>query len=137
MLIEFLVCSLFVFFFFKQKTAYEMRISDWSSDVYSSDLTWVEPICFQQRTWSTHRHAQVRGLMGFAALYPSYDWVCGSVEKKMPALSRRHRVASSGGTLDQNESRPPRSARRGSTQTRSEELRTGKEVVSTVGSRWS
>src|SRR3546814_5913361 len=29
----------FVFFFFKQKTAYEMRISDWSSDVCSSDLS--------------------------------------------------------------------------------------------------
>src|SRR3546814_5491214 len=50
-----IICSLFVlvfksmlvdsdylfsilFFFFKQKTAYEMRISDWSSDVCSSDL---------------------------------------------------------------------------------------------------
>src|SRR3546814_1765799 len=32
-----MVCWLF-FFFFKQKTAYEMRISDWSSDVCSSDL---------------------------------------------------------------------------------------------------
>src|SRR3546814_4179702 len=31
-----------VFFFFKQKTAYEMRISDWSSDVCSSDLTKVD-----------------------------------------------------------------------------------------------
>src|SRR3546814_8579816 len=30
--------SVFAFFFFKQKTAYEMRISDWSSDVCSSDL---------------------------------------------------------------------------------------------------
>src|SRR3546814_2633407 len=30
--------SLLCFFFFKQKTAYEMRISDWSSDVCSSDL---------------------------------------------------------------------------------------------------
>src|SRR3546814_6015037 len=29
----------FVFFVFKQKTAYEMRISDWSSDVCSSDLS--------------------------------------------------------------------------------------------------
>src|SRR3546814_8986802 len=29
----------FRFFFFKQKTAYELRISDWSSDVSSSDLT--------------------------------------------------------------------------------------------------
>src|SRR3546814_9664150 len=36
--IVFLCVSLF--FFFKQKTAYEMRISDWSSDVCSSDL-WV------------------------------------------------------------------------------------------------
>src|SRR3546814_7704778 len=31
-------CIPFLFFFFKQKTAYEMRISDWSSDVCSSDL---------------------------------------------------------------------------------------------------
>src|SRR3546814_9141721 len=32
-------CSkLLNYFFFKQKTAYEMRISDWSSDVCSSDL---------------------------------------------------------------------------------------------------
>src|SRR3546814_4360535 len=30
--------NLIYFFFFKQKTAYEMRISDWSSDVCSSDL---------------------------------------------------------------------------------------------------
>src|SRR3546814_7213878 len=30
---------MFQFVFFKQKTAYEMRISDWSSDVCSSDLT--------------------------------------------------------------------------------------------------
>src|SRR3546814_13099935 len=32
-----------MFFFFKQKTAYEMRISDWSSDVCSSDLPRVDP----------------------------------------------------------------------------------------------
>src|SRR3546814_3314205 len=31
-------CGYVVVFFFKQKTAYEMRISDWSSDVCSSDL---------------------------------------------------------------------------------------------------
>src|SRR3546814_12018112 len=31
-------CSMRLVFFFKQKTAYEMRISDWSSDVCSSDL---------------------------------------------------------------------------------------------------
>src|SRR3546814_3073935 len=42
-----LICILFLsvgvcFFFFKQKTAYEMRISDWSSDVCSSDLSGKE-----------------------------------------------------------------------------------------------
>src|SRR3546814_7523632 len=36
-----MILSLFSgFFVFKQKTAYEMRISDWSSDVCSSDLLW-------------------------------------------------------------------------------------------------
>src|SRR3546814_1824251 len=34
-----------MFFFFKQKTAYEMRISDWSSDVCSSDLD--RPVALQ------------------------------------------------------------------------------------------
>src|SRR3546814_2464819 len=33
------MCLFVCIFFFKQKTAYEMRISDWSSDVCSSDLT--------------------------------------------------------------------------------------------------
>src|SRR3546814_7696520 len=45
-IIVYVICCVFVydvvclvyFFFFKQKTAYEMRISDWSSDVCSSDL---------------------------------------------------------------------------------------------------
>src|SRR3546814_7878385 len=37
------------FFFFKQKTAYEMRISDWSSDVCSSDLVERDPRAVLQR----------------------------------------------------------------------------------------
>src|SRR3546814_3664748 len=38
-MVSFLCVSVvLLFFFFKQKTAYEMRISDWSSDVCSSDL---------------------------------------------------------------------------------------------------
>src|SRR3546814_9130231 len=37
-----IVCFVLCFFFFKQKTAYEMRISDWSSDVCSSDLIWTQ-----------------------------------------------------------------------------------------------
>src|SRR3546814_20365833 len=43
-----------VFFFFKQKTAYEMRISDWSSDVCSSDLEQLAQI-------ETLVNAQIRG----------------------------------------------------------------------------
>src|SRR3546814_2647198 len=42
-----------IFFFFKQKTAYEMRISDWSSDVCSSDLaiqTRRTALCANPRT---------------------------------------------------------------------------------------
>src|SRR3546814_10464444 len=37
-MVHVLSCIFIVVFFFKQKTAYEMRISDWSSDVCSSDL---------------------------------------------------------------------------------------------------
>src|SRR3546814_8121253 len=44
------------FFFFKQKTAYEMRISDWSSDVCSSDL--------QQLPAHRHRGEELRRLKG-------------------------------------------------------------------------
>src|SRR3546814_6047521 len=50
------VCSVCFFFFFKQKTAYEMRISDWSSDVCSSDL--VNPMRPSDR-----RHEPSAGLV--------------------------------------------------------------------------
>src|SRR3546814_6445989 len=40
MLLFFHLSFVDLFFFFKQKTAYDMRISDWSSDVCSSDLHW-------------------------------------------------------------------------------------------------
>src|SRR3546814_10688954 len=42
------------FFFFKQKTAYEMRISDWSSDVCSSDLLAVPLLVYVVGVSSTH-----------------------------------------------------------------------------------
>src|SRR3546814_9132616 len=46
-----------VLFFFKQKTAYEMRISDWSSDVCSSDLKpqpsrWVQTDRASHEAWA-------------------------------------------------------------------------------------
>src|SRR3546814_5543894 len=63
----------FHFFFFKQKTAYEMRISDWSSDVCSSDLDLPDPVGIdgvdldhadavahqQQRLRILHRHHDI------------------------------------------------------------------------------
>src|SRR3546814_1637295 len=42
-LINLMCPNIYVFCFFKQKTAYDMRISDWSSDVCSSDLVWTRP----------------------------------------------------------------------------------------------
>src|SRR3546814_7174727 len=46
-------------FFFKQKTAYEMRISDWSSDVCSSDLA---PVA--KRDIGDHHRAIMKGAIG-------------------------------------------------------------------------
>src|SRR3546814_8646018 len=43
-----LICKSVVVFFFKQKTAYERRISDWSSDVCSSDLIVVGIALFDE-----------------------------------------------------------------------------------------
>src|SRR3546814_9569127 len=46
----------FMFFFFKQKTAYEMRISDWGSDVCSSDLSGADSAdCAASRTFIVSR----------------------------------------------------------------------------------
>src|SRR3546814_10436211 len=50
-------------FFFKQKTAYEMRMSDWSSDVCSSDLI-VEGAGEDPYLGSAMAAAQVRGFQG-------------------------------------------------------------------------
>src|SRR3546814_3029510 len=52
-------CSVVGFFFFKQKTADEMRISDWSSDVCSSDLR--APACWARPRLRKKRPAGRRG----------------------------------------------------------------------------
>src|SRR3546814_8574228 len=54
--------DLYLFFFFKQKTAYEMRISDWSSDVCSSDLN----IVLQHQFFARLR---AKGLKQIASLF--------------------------------------------------------------------
>src|SRR3546814_1961105 len=63
------VRSVGLFFFFKQKTAYEMRISDWSSDVCSSDLG--APVCgiqgaFYNRKTSEEFGAEIVAFKGTA-----------------------------------------------------------------------
>src|SRR3546814_6139453 len=64
-----LVCSCVVivlsFFFFKQKTAYEMRISDWSSDVCSSDL--LRPL---PRRANVSRYPVIKWFAGLARRLP-------------------------------------------------------------------
>src|SRR3546814_8652561 len=52
----------YFFFFFKQKTAYEMRISDWSSDVCSSDL--CLDVVFRQRR-GLRGHDRILAVAGF------------------------------------------------------------------------
>src|SRR3546814_6376525 len=51
-----------IVFFFKQKTAYEMRISDWSSDVCSSDLSRVRTMISHLSTGLAEVEAQVAAL---------------------------------------------------------------------------
>src|SRR3546814_2350738 len=48
-------------FFFKQKTAYEMRISDWSSDVCSSDLKGMAPGYPVERSGRGYDHGAAEG----------------------------------------------------------------------------
>src|SRR3546814_6270323 len=77
------MCSVF---FFKQKTAYEMRISDWSSDVCSSDLG--EQQRGQDQTRSTHDKppARLPVAQGVSYLqYGSTTFVVDSTQRRRPA----------------------------------------------------
>src|SRR3546814_2281285 len=51
-------------FFFKQKTAYEMRISDWSSDVCSSDLTVGGRYTWEKKRWYGRQQTFIPALAG-------------------------------------------------------------------------
>src|SRR3546814_2434940 len=67
MFLSYVLCC---FFFFKQKTAYEMRIRDWSSDVCSSDL--IHMAAIKQRADKVDRHRQRMRAAGFR---PVQFWV--------------------------------------------------------------
>src|SRR3546814_7367448 len=83
-------CGFFIFFF-KQKTAYEMRISDWSSDVCSSDLgtppTCVEIASFPEE-WRS-RVAQADCLLVEGPMAKNDAWVRAALQA---ARSEERRV---------------------------------------------
>src|SRR3546814_1372489 len=82
------VCvMMFVFFFFKQKTAYEMRISDWSSDVCSSDLA--------ARVGDRRKHAMPGGF-GFLLAREQPDFEAG-FGRRGDEVGAVRRVADGGG----------------------------------------
>src|SRR3546814_4904436 len=97
------------FFFFKQKTAYEMRISDWSSDVCSSDLCAVE-----------------RGLAKGGLIARAYF-----LNGERGPVRRRDQITDVGGRI------ADKGICDAIGKQRSEERRVGKECVSTCRSRWS
>src|SRR3546814_8437112 len=82
---------LFFFFFFKQKTAYEMRISDWSSDVCSSDLPLrlavLRRSCrsrrYHLRRWIVPRPARSRRAQ-VAILRPKNPSACSYILSQRP-----------------------------------------------------
>src|SRR3546814_5053319 len=99
------------FFFFKQKTAYEMRISDWSSDVCSSDLLGGHAPFIVTNDADVDLAAQ----MGATLKFRNAGQVC--------AAPTRFYIQS--GVYEAFMER------------RSEERRVGKECVSTCRSRWT
>src|SRR3546814_3332213 len=69
---------MFVFLFFKQKTAYEMRISDWSSDVCSSDLN-VTALVSITRKLLPALIARKGAIINLASVAGSYPYPGGNV----------------------------------------------------------
>src|SRR3546814_9077859 len=105
-----------MFFFFKQKTAYDIRISDWSSDVCSSDLNGI------QSGWLILGSvlvsvAALLTLIGLYMVEPNQAAVVSLFGKYV-------------GTVKDN------GLRWNNPFFRSEESRVGKECVSTCRSRW-
>src|SRR3546814_4442269 len=110
-----------LFFFFKQKTAYEMRISDWSSDVCSSDLPRA----------SGDRDSVVPSSLFSGSGRKSRDDGPGDRVPVVLGLSAS-RSADRGVRVLHRGGRGPEGGA-----ARSEERRVGKECVSTCRSRWS
>src|SRR3546814_1759453 len=114
-----LVFCVIVFFFFKQKTAYEMRISDWSSDVCPSDLK-IETQA-GRFMWETNFIADVLN-------FRLEGW------EKRGGRSSNMRFALADGVIHLHTSEMAVGTYK---KGRSEERRVGKECVSTCRYRWS
>src|SRR3546814_1845641 len=67
------VCIVLYFFFFKQKTAYEMRISDWSSDVCSSDLA-RNSLALEVSRWASAANTLVTVIENVPPFLSSPQW---------------------------------------------------------------
>src|SRR3546814_2487261 len=106
-------------FGYKQKTAYEMRISDWSSDVCSSDLESLRQLP------RPHRATLYAPLMSCSKISGAF---CGDASDSCEMSIMRWLCSCSTFCQASSSSR---------TRTRSEERRVGKECVSTCRSRWS
>src|SRR3546814_19102364 len=141
-----------MFFFFKQKTAYEMRISDWSSDVCSSDLR-TEYLAEDRRT------AGRRACPGFeehrAAAFPGHESGMATIERATslagpilvaPTAARaehRERLQLEGRELaggadhEAGVQYPAAQPLPGLNEGRSEERRVGYVCVRPCSSRWS
>src|SRR3546814_5483241 len=113
------------FFFFKQKTAYEMRISDWSSDVCSSDLGARE---MERRAIGVRAGAAMAGILADRRM--SAD---AAVSMSLVPPQQAPGIGQEGPVLLADQ----RSEAAQVDEARSEERRVGKECVSTCRSRWS
>src|SRR3546814_4485435 len=82
---------IYVFFFFKQKTAYEMRISDWSSDVCSSDLRLRTRREYGLHVWNEELDRAEGDEIGKSGV--EQDRQIGTGELKRPAGRLRDRYA--------------------------------------------
>src|SRR3546814_8456328 len=77
-------------FFFKQKTAYEMRISDWSSDVCSSDLVILNVSCDCDVILQTF--AMIESFRGWLSARPD-EYVLGSSVAEIERAKREGKLA--------------------------------------------
>src|SRR3546814_5804056 len=111
-----MLCSLFlVFYIFYQKTAYAMRISDWSSDVCSSDLhrgDEAHQLRRQQHAHGEHEHPHEAVRILFAPVGRRRETGQLDVAPRQPGVVQRDRQP------DQHQHRPHR---RGEVVARSEE----------------